>query len=108
MFSIDEKTNVIRLTRGDYAMFSISILTADGNPYELQDGDTVRFTVKKNTKSSIPLIQKEGTVIEILHDDTKDLKYGTYTYDCELTHANGEPDTFIEPTEFELTPEVTW
>lgn len=108
MFSINENTNVIRLTRGDYAMFSISILDADGEPYEMQEGDVVRFTVKKNTKSSDPLIQKTGTVIEILHDDTKNLKYGTYKYDCELTHANGQPDTFIEPTDFELTPEVTW
>lgn len=108
MFSINERTNTIKLTRGDYALFSIDILTADGNTYEMQEGDVVRFTVKKNTKSSDILIQKTGTVIEILHDDTKDLKYGTYKYDCELCHANGQPDTFIEPTDFELTPEVTW
>ncbi len=108
MFSIDENTNVIKLTRGDYALFTINILDADDEPYELLEGDVVRFTVKKNTKSNVPLIQKTGTTIEILHDDTKDLKYGTYKFDCELTHANGEPDTFIEPTDFELTPEVTW
>lgn len=114
MFKVDAETNVITMTRGDYGLFSVEILKAKENPtdpdefYELEEGDVVYFTVKKNTKSDTPLIQKTGLLIEILHDDTKDLNYGTYVYDVQLTHANGEPDTFITYTDFVIEQEVTW
>ncbi len=103
-----EKGPIIKLTRGDYASFHINIKDASGAEYVLQDGDVVTFTVKKNTKTEDVLIQKTGQDVEIEHEDTAEMKYGTYVYDVQLTHANGRPDTFIGPSTFEITEEVTF
>ena len=107
MFEINEN-NVIKLTRGDYACFNIDIYNFDDSPYVLEDGDTVTFTVKRSVSTRDYLIQKTGTTIEINGEDTDNLNYGRYYYDVQLTHANGNRDTFITPTEFILTEEVTW
>lgn len=99
---------VITLTRGDYASFAIEMKDASGEPYELQTGDTVYFTVKRSTKDEEILIQKEGLEIEILPEDTEGLSYGTYRYDCQFTPSNGKIDTFIGPSDFVISDEVTW
>ena len=100
--------NVIRLTRGDYACFDIEIEDFDGEPYIPGENEVVHFTVRKSTTNKDILIQKTGTTIEILGEDTDNLKYGTYVYDAQLTKENGRRFTFIEPTEFIITDEVTW
>ena len=38
--------------------------------------------------------------------DTKNLPFGNYVYDIELTTADGFVDTFIGPATFTLTGEV--
>lgn len=81
---------------------------AEEGEYELEPGDTLLFTVKKNTKTDEILIQKSGKHIELLPDDTEGLKYGKYAYDVELTYASGFRDTVILPTEFKITEEVTF
>lgn len=44
---IDQETNTVRLTRGDTGKLTISILNEDtGEPYYLQDGDTLTLTIK--------------------------------------------------------------
>lgn len=45
MFKIEGTT--IYLTRGDSAEFNINIVGADGNPYELQEGDLWSSQSKK-------------------------------------------------------------
>lgn len=102
------KGPTITLTRGDYASFHIDIEDATGGEYTPQTGDVVTFTVKKNTKTEEVLIQKTGQDIEIEHEDTAELRYGTYAYDVQLTYANGHIDTFIGPADFVLTEEVTF
>lgn len=104
---------IIKLTRGDYASFSIGMTDATGEPYELQDGDVLYFTVKKNTKTEEIVFQKvfeygDTLQVEIEHDDTASEKYGTYYYDCCLVKPGERPDTFIEPSEFIITAEVTF
>lgn len=76
--------------------------------YELQEGDTLLFTLKKNTKTDEIIFQKSGKHVEIEPYDTEDLKYGKYVYDVELTYASGFRDTVILPTEFKITEEVTF
>lgn len=102
------KGPTITITRGDTASFSISITDASGAAYEPQEGDTVTFTVKKSTKTDDILIQKTGTAVQLEHEDTADLKYGTYVYDVQLTYASGAIDTFIGPADFVVTEEVTF
>ena len=107
MFEITSD-NKIKLTRGDYACFDIEITDYDNEPYEPTIEETVTFTVKRNTNTDNILIQKTGTTIQIEGEDTESLSYGRYYYDVQLTHADGRRDTFITPTEFILTDEVTW
>jgi hypothetical protein len=98
----------IYLTRGDSAEFNINIIDADGNPYELQEGDLVEFTIKEDIYSSDALIYKTGTTIVIEPSDTSRLRYGTYVYDVQVTLSDGTVDTIIPPSEFKVLSEVTF
>jgi hypothetical protein len=102
------ENDVIKLTRGDTAQFVITPYSSDGSEYELKDGDVVTFTVKKNTYDKQVLIQKTGLEVEIKPEETNDLTYGTYKYDVQMTFADGRIDTFIGPSDFVLTEEVTF
>lgn len=101
----------IKLTRGDSFYCEVEMKNKDdGTDYEPQPGDTVRFALKKRYNDPEPLIIKSiPTDTRILHlepQDTKNLSFGKYVYDIELTTANGDVDTFIWESEFELTKEV--
>ena len=100
--------NDICLTRGDTAELNITVLSASGTEYELQAGDKITFTVKKNVYTEDVLIEKEGAQIIIEPADTKELAYGEYTYDVQVTLADGTVSTIIPPSAFKLTAEVTW
>ena len=106
MFIIEGTT--IKLTRGDSAEFDINIFDAGGNPYELQEGDKVEFTVKANVYTDKILIQKTGTHIIILPEDTTSLSYYKYVYDVQITLHDGTVDTIIPPSTFEVLSEVTF
>jgi len=100
--------NTIKITRGDYACFDIEIEDFDGEPYIPGENEIVTFTVRKSTTAKVIEIQKTGTTIQIEGADTDNMKYGRYVYDVQLTHADGRRDTFITPTDFIITEEVTW
>lgn len=102
--------NNISITRGDSAIFALSIKKADGEPYTVSEGDTVIFTVKKSTFDKDIITQKTvvNGVITINPDDTKSLEYGTYYYDVELTRADGFVSTVISPHKFIVEQEVTY
>lgn len=106
MYAIDGTT--IILTKGDTARCLINIVV-DGEPYVPQEGDIVRFAVKKAYSSRPVLISKivpNGSQILTLNPaDTKRLPAGDYVYDVEMTFANGDVHTFIEG-ELTLKPEV--
>lgn len=108
--SYSVKGTSITLTRGDTLHIQISIFTSEGEPYEVQDGDKVRFALKRNVTDSEPLILKqipiETLLLTLEPEDTKPLEFGNYIYDIELTKANGEVDTFITLAKFILTGEV--
>ena len=115
MFTI--KDNIIKLTRGDSAIFEITITDSEGQPYELQSGDLVEFTVKNFAIGEQPLIQKLGRTVQLRWEDTKDLPFGNYLYDVQITFANGDRDTIIAPEQdidgvsipnLILTKEVNW
>ena len=94
----------ITLTRGDTFMAQISITQSNGDPYVPSEGDSVRFAMKSNyTDEDIPI----DTLKLVLNpEDTKDLAFGTYVYDVQLTKESGEVDTFITASKIKITEEV--
>lgn len=102
--------NVIHIIRGDTLDLEVEILTPLGEKYILQDGDKISFTVKTSVNDTVSLIKKEFTSNRVLikPEDTKDLPYGTYIYDCQLTTKAGEISTFIPPSKFIIEEEVTF
>ena len=119
--SVRINRNIIQMTRGDtlLAQVKINVSTDSGvEPYEPQEGDTVRFALKHNTMNlakteytdTDPLILKDipiDTLILALDpEDTKNLGFGEYVYDIQITLADGTVDTFIAEGRFVLKPEV--
>ena len=102
--------NEIKIIRGDTARFKIEILNQNEEPYELQEGDKLVFTVKKNVSTRCIALQKQimGETFTITHDDTKNMVYGQYVYDVQLTQANGDVTTVIPPSKFKIMPEVNF
>ena len=115
---ISIKNNKIKMTRGDTLRAEVAITTPAGEPYEPQEGDSVRFALKHTTMTAdqteytdpepllIKSIPTDTLVLHLEPDDTSGLGFGTYVYDIELTHDDGAVDTFIATGSFTLTPEV--
>lgn len=100
----------ITLTRGDSFIADVSITDKDNKPYIPQTGDSIRFAMKASYKDAEPLLIKSIPVntmkLIINPDDTKNLDFGKYVYDIELTKSTGEVDTFITKALFKITEEV--
>lgn len=106
MFTI--RNNVITIIRGDTGKFTINILDIHKSAYSLEPGDSILFTVKKDTSDTAEiLIQKSGTEIVLEPSDTKEIPYGVYKYDVEVTLANGDVNTIIPASDFIIMGEVT-
>lgn len=102
-YSVTDTT--IELTRGD--SFS-TYVTLEG--YEPTEGDRIRFAMKKSYKDVEPVLVKEvptdTMILSLRPADTKELAFGRYVYDMELTTAGGDVFTFITKGLFILTEEV--
>jgi hypothetical protein len=100
--------NRISMTRGDTMQAQVEIFDASGDPYEVQEGDRIRFAMKSMNKDSCGqiLLYKEipnsTLVVTLQPEDTENLPLGEYGYDIELTKANGVVDTFIAEAKIEL------
>lgn len=101
--------NDIKIYRGNTAIFKIGV-NISGEPYTLQDGDFIRFSVKSNENNM--LIEKflinadyddDGELaIKFNPEDTINMHNGSYFYDCGLQLANGEFYTFISKSSFTI------
>lgn len=111
MFSI-EKNGAIRLTRGDTQYINVSITNqSTGEQYQIQQNDTIRFTVKKSVTDRNFIFQKVLTGsqdIVINPEDTSEMLFQKYKYDVELTTGEGDVFTVIGPADFEVCAEVTY
>lgn len=115
MFEVSNTT--IKLTRGDSAFCQVIIKRGDST-YTPQEGDTIKFVVKRNLMTTLksayvdvsPLITKlipnDTLVLYLEPADTKRLPFGDYVYDMEITFEDGNVDTFINNAPFRLLPEV--
>lgn len=108
MYSV--KGDRITLTRGDTLKLTVTILNEDGTVYTPEEGDIIRFAMKKDYYDGTPLILKvipnDTLVLCLEPSDTKHLDFGKYVYDIQLTNGAGEVDTFITKASLILTEEV--
>lgn len=98
----------IKMTRGDSESITV-------NGLNLVSGDIIYLTVKDHVNTSDIAFQKIVTeftngsaVIEILPQDTKNLKFKKYVYDIQLTKDGGVVTTIIKEHEFKIEGEVTY
>lgn len=115
MYSVDGYN--IQLTRGDTLTVAIE-LKQNGTLYTPSGNDMVRFAVKHKDMTPKkrryidyqPIISKvipNSTMVLVLTpEDTKDLDFGEYVYDMQITFADGRVDTFITEANLAITPEV--
>lgn len=110
MFEIDEKTNQIRLVRGDTLLTDVAIATVSDDTYIPDPNDKLFFAMKKNFGDAYPLLVKQiptdSLVLKLDPADTKQLPFGTYVYDIEVQLADGYVDTIVNGAKFILEKEV--
>ena len=117
MASRVEKTNIF-LTRGDTLYLHVTLKKQDGTEYEMQEGDKLRFALKRTysdaeprlTKQIIPVVdeatQETNLTLKIEPEDTKTMSLNSnWVYDIELTKANGDIATVVLGN-FTVTEEV--
>lgn len=98
------KRNSISLTRGDTAKITLSLSTkaSTEEDYIPEEGDSIRFAMKRKVSDSSPVLTKEiptdTMLLQIDPDDTKNLEFGSYVYDIQVTFADGTVDTVIFST----------
>jgi len=102
----------INLTRGDTfrAIVTPILPDTDNEPYIPVEGDSIRFALKQKYEDVVPILVKDIPIdtleLVLRPEDTKEMPYGKYVYDIQLTYANGDIDTFIAKAKFNLTEEV--
>lgn len=102
----------VQLTRGDTARLSVNITNETSQKeYVMDETDTLIFTVKRTVKDADAMLQKKVVGSPCFHiepSDTSSIPFGKYKYDVQLNKENGDVYTVIEPTTFEILPEVTY
>lgn len=108
--------NNISLTRGDTLIAQIHI-KENNSTYIPAEGDVICFTLKRNIMDNkkeryldkepliIKIIPNDTLVLRLESTDTKNLPFGKYVYQIELTKTDNTVDTFISGI-CTLTPEV--
>lgn len=107
----------ITVIRGTTNEFDIKIVDDSGNSYELTDGETLRFGVKRNSSCNTYEIVKNltsadqdsesGTYrVKITPEDTADLNCGTYCYDAGV-QSGDDYFNIIECSHFTVAHNIT-
>lgn len=106
MVIIDQTTQNISVTRGDYAALVFCAYEDDGTTlHELSSGDKIQLQISKKYGGAEKTYSKMKTnsistteddyTIEIPTGSTKDMKWGEYVYDVSLIPATGKVNTYI-------------
>lgn len=107
MYNVAKTT--ITMTRGDTVRVQLSLREGNGKTYRPAVGDEIRFAATPRWGEQ-PCIEKpiptDTLLLEIQPSDTKQLEFGTYWYDIQLTRDNGDIDTFIDRAKLVITEEV--
>lgn len=110
------RNNQINLTRGDSETYEIGIVI-NGEEYTPVTGDSVRFAMRKGdmdysqSRYIYPPILIKDIPIDTMQltfapEDTKNLPFGNYVYDVQITFENGDTKTFIKDAPFVIEREV--
>ena len=116
---IRNKNIVLSMVRGDTEGLLVKVIQKDSDGkitnVPLVSGDTVYFTVKKTSRDTEFLFQVVETnfdngeaLISIYPNDTKNLDFGTYVYDIQVTFSSGAVKTVVPKSDFIITDEVTY
>lgn len=104
--AIAERVPVEEMRNGDNTVF----IKRNGEEvaYEMQDGDTLTFSVKRNINESDYVLQKTSKSNKVVfqHADTKDLQPGNYVYDIQVQTALGQVQT-IGPAKYVIQADIT-
>ena len=85
----------ITLTRGDSLQVRFPLFI-DGTEYELKEGDVARFAMADDEEVALEKTLSDSYVLTLDPEDTKDLEYGSYRYDCEICMAEtGQVITYV-------------
>ena len=105
MIIINQTTQDIAMTRGDYASLVFCAYENDSSMYELNEGDKVQLQIGKKYGTPLKTYVKEKVsssstseddyTIEIPSGSTKDLKFGDYFYDVSIITTDGYVCTYI-------------
>lgn len=111
MFSINKQSNgklqELKLTKSDTAKFEVDIVDpVSFQPYIIQTGDKVEFSVKKFFTDRVPLFTIKGipqsnsnrVVFTISPSDTLNMALGKYLCSVKLTLSTGGVHTIVAPT----------
>jgi hypothetical protein len=105
----------LAMIRGDSETINVSRADASGTPVPFVAGDIVYFTIKTDVNTTAKVLQKKietfsdgVAVISLLPADTKNLRYGDYVYDVQLTRSDESVSTIIPPNTFTIKGEVTF
>lgn len=100
----------INLTRGDTFEAVVTAVDSTDDIYIPQDGDSIRFAMKCKYDDAKPIlvvnIPTDTMILTLKPEDTKELPFGKYVYDIQLTYADGRVDTFITKAKLNITEEV--
>ena len=109
MFTIDDDTNAIKNKKKATASFDVAL-----DNYNLEDGDSVTFTISKQVEEEEPILQKTITnfvdgiaTVKLTKEDTN-IEVGTYLYDIQIDTSDGRTDTVIGPAKFTVKGGVTY
>ena len=103
MLNYDLDTGTISIIAKDSGDFVLSF-----DSYELNEGDTVFFTVNDELEKPNPRIQKvitefeDNTAIIRLTSQDTNIPVGSYYYDVEVDAADGRVDTIMGPLKFKV------
>lgn len=118
MVKVSQSSQTITVTRGDTVDLPLTIYTRDGQVYVPEEGEVVRFALKKKYTDAEPLIEKvldnSNLRVRLEAEETKMLEnpkskgaQKIYCYDVQITRLDGSVDTFIYEAELIVTPEVS-
>lgn len=110
MLRIEEWTQRMELVRGDDGAFTVS-----KEPEGFAEGESLCFSLRRRVGAAELLLEKvvdrfdEGVaLVEIAHEDTAELDFGSYVYDLQYRDAAGKRHTVVGPAEFRLKGEVSY
>jgi hypothetical protein len=98
------------MNRSDSVYITVTVRQADGQAYDLQEGDKLYFAAKKKaTDKNYAIAPKElnGNVLELTPLDTEQLDFGAYVYDIRLITAKGFTSTIIKPSVLTIEESIT-